>query len=124
MQELIRTAAMARTADRIGITDGLRVWKLPDAEPGPRAWLLPHEPGSVDLTAGPTSGHDPAVRVDLDSGRSLLVAATGLVTRHPRTGRWPPDLGICRWTGTCTRRAVRMVPHALMSPVPACRTCR
>jgi hypothetical protein len=115
---------IVRTADQVCITDGLRVWILPHAEPGRRAWTLPHEPGTVDLTTARTPGPDPAVRVDLDSGRSVIVTATTLTTRHPRTGQRPFDLGVCQWVGTCTEPAVRMVAHPLMSPVPACRTCR
>jgi hypothetical protein len=114
------------TADQVCITDGLRVWTRPDAEPGFRVWTVPQaEPGTVDLTTALTPpGPDPAVRVDLDSGRSVIVTTTTLTTRHPRTGQRPLALGICQWVGTCAEPAVRMVPHPLMSPVPACRTCR
>jgi len=60
------------TVDQVCITDGLRVWVLPRAEPGLHVWTLPHEPGTVDLTTAPTpAGQDPLVRVDLDSGRSV-----------------------------------------------------
>jgi len=113
------------TADRVCITDGLRVWILGEAAPGLPVWTLRCEPGTVDLTSAaspPESG--PAVRVDLDSGRSVIVSATTLSTCHPRTGQLPPDLGTCQWVGTCAEPAVRMVAHPLMSPVPACRTCR
>ena len=113
------------TADQVCIIDGLRVWILSDAEPGLPAWTLPYEPGTVDLTSAPgPPDSDSAVRIDLDSGRSVIVPAQTLTACHPRTGQLPPYLGTCRWIGTCTEPAVRMVPHSLMSPVPACRTCR
>jgi hypothetical protein len=112
------------TADRVGITAGLRVWVLPRPEPGLYVWALPHEPGTVDLTTAVTpAGRDPVVRVDLDFGRSVIVTAAMVAACHPRTGQRPPGLGICRWVGTCAEPAVRMVPHPLMSPVPTCGSC-
>jgi len=78
------------TVDQVWITAGLRVWVLPRAEPGLHVWTLPHEPGTVDLTTARTpAGRDPLVRVDLDSGRSVIVTAAMLAACHPRTGQRP-----------------------------------
>jgi len=90
------------TSDRVTISDGLRVWAMPGAEPA-----------TVDLeTLVHPAGAGLVAAAALDRGRSEVVPTTTISTRHPDTGERPPNLGTCQWVGTCTTWAVRMQPPA------------
>lgn len=109
-----RPRRFAQTMDRVEVSDGLRVWALPDLEPG-----------TVDLGTpmAPARSGGWLLMLHRDGGGSGMVANTTITSRHPATTEPPRPLGSCQWVGTCAVRAVRMQAHPLMSPVPVCRTC-
>jgi len=101
------------TSDHVPIIDGLRVWTT---TPGA-------EPGTVHLPPADLAEPGRWLLVHADDGTTVKIRPRHLTTRHPVTSDEPPRLGRCQWIGSCTRPALRMRAHPLMSPVPVCRDC-
>jgi hypothetical protein len=89
-----------------------------------RVWLDHAQPGTVDLLS-PAAQAQPAgwFLVHTDGGTTEICTSRRVTTAQGSTGARAPALGTCQWTRSCSYSAVRMHPHALMSPVPVCRRC-